>query len=115
MLNITIDRESKEHIYVQLYKQILAKIISGEYPEDYLIPTVDMMVKELGIGKNAVLEAIKCLKEEGYVQKSRYGMLVKINREKGRDKVLEDFQFAVGRARLKAFTKEELIQIIEQS
>ena len=43
----TVDRNSKEKLYVQIYAIFLDKIESGEWPAGGQIPPEDMMRKEV--------------------------------------------------------------------
>jgi len=63
----TIDRGSKEKLYVQMYEIFLEKIISGEWHDGIKIPPEDELCRMYDVSKITVREAIQELVREGYL------------------------------------------------
>jgi DNA-binding GntR family transcriptional regulator len=65
----TVDRGSKEKLYVQIYSIFLGKIESGEWPAGNQIPTEDELCRIYDVSKVTVREAIQELVREGYLKR----------------------------------------------
>ncbi len=63
----TVDRGSKEKLYVQIYSIILEKIEKGEWPRGTQIPPEDELCRIYFVSKATVREAIQELVREGYL------------------------------------------------
>jgi len=67
----TVDRGSKEKLYVQIYSIFLEKIESGEWPAGNQIPTEDELCRIYDVSKVTVREAIQELVREGYLKRQQ--------------------------------------------
>jgi DNA-binding GntR family transcriptional regulator len=67
----TVDRGSKEKLYVQIYSIFLEKIESGEWPAGKQIPTEDELCRIYDVSKVTVREAIQELVREGYLKRQQ--------------------------------------------
>lgn len=67
----TIDRDSKQKLYVQIYSIIKEKIENGEWPSGTQIPTEDELCKTYDVSKVTVREAIQELAREGYLKRQQ--------------------------------------------
>ena len=67
----TVDRGSKEKLYVQIYSILIEKIDSGEWPPGTQIPTEDELCKIHDVSKVTVREAIQELVREGYLKRQQ--------------------------------------------
>ena len=65
----TIDRGSKEKLYVQVYTIFLEKIESGAWPDGTQIPSEDELCRIYDVSKVTVREAIHELVREGYLRR----------------------------------------------
>jgi len=63
----TVDRGSKEKLYVQIYSILIEKIESGEWPPGAQIPTEDELCRTYDVSKVTVREAMQELVREGYL------------------------------------------------
>lgn len=63
----TVDRGSKEKLYVQIYSIFLEKIENGEWPEGTQIPPEGELCRIYDVSKITVREAIQELVREGYL------------------------------------------------
>lgn len=61
----TVDRRSKEKLYVQIYSIILEKIESGAWPAGTQIPPEDELCRIYDVSKATVREAVQELVREG--------------------------------------------------
>lgn len=50
-----------------VYKELKAKIVSGEYPGEYKLPSEPALAKELGVGRITLRAALEKLEENGLV------------------------------------------------
>jgi GntR family transcriptional regulator len=67
----TVDRGSKEKLYVQIYAIILEKIESGEWPSGTRIPPEDELCRIYDVSKVTVREAVNELVREGYLKRQQ--------------------------------------------
>lgn len=67
----TVDRGSREKLYVQIYSIFLEKIESGEWSLDTQIPTEDELCRTYNVSKVTVREAIQELVREGYLKRQQ--------------------------------------------
>lgn len=67
----TVDRGSKEKLYVQIYSILIEKIESGEWSPGTQIPTEDELCKIYDVSKVTVREAIQELVREGYLKRQQ--------------------------------------------
>ena len=67
----TVDRASKEKLYVQIYSIILEKIESGRWPAGTQIPSEDALCRIYDVSKVTVREAIQELVRGGYLRRQQ--------------------------------------------
>jgi len=67
----TVDRGSKEKLYVQIYSIIFEKIESGEWSLGSQIPSEDELCRIYDVSKVTVREAIQELAREGYLKRQQ--------------------------------------------
>jgi GntR family transcriptional regulator len=67
----TVDRGSKEKLYVQIYSIILDKIESGAWPAGTQIPSEDELCRIYDVSKVTVREAVQELVREGYLKRQQ--------------------------------------------
>lgn len=65
----TVDRGSREKLYVQIYSIFLEKIENGEWPAGAQIPPEDELCRIYDVSKVTVREAIQELVREGYLKR----------------------------------------------
>jgi GntR family transcriptional regulator len=66
-LEISLDRNSDETIYRQLYNQIVLNIISGNLEKGDALPSSRIMAGTLGINFHTVNQAYQRLRENGII------------------------------------------------
>jgi GntR family transcriptional regulator len=67
----TVDRGSKEKLYVQIYSIILEKIESGKWPAGTQIPPEDELCRIYDVSKVTVREAVQELVRQGYLTRQQ--------------------------------------------
>jgi len=67
----TVDRGSKEKLYVQVYAIFLKKIESEEWRDGLQIPSEDELCRMYDVSKVTVREAIQELVREGYLKRQQ--------------------------------------------
>src|SRR4030042_635614 len=67
----TVDRGSKEKLYVQVYAIFLKKIEGGEWRDGLQIPSEDELCRIYDVSKVTVREAIHELVREGYLKRQQ--------------------------------------------
>ena len=118
-MQIILNNASMVPIYEQLVGQIKNQILSGELPENELLPSVRALSTTLKISALTVKKAYDKLEEDGFVVtvhgKGTY--VAPTNRslavEARRRAVEEDFTQALDKARAVGMTPDEIRQLLE--
>lgn len=71
MNHFFIDKDNPTPLYYQLQKTIIEKIDNGTYQEDESLPPETIIIKESGLSRTTVRQAIENLVNEGYLEKRR--------------------------------------------
>lgn len=66
-MNIVISNTSDKPIYQQMFEQISAQIIKGELPQDFCLPPIRTVAKELRISVITVKKAWEELERKGFI------------------------------------------------
>jgi 2-aminoadipate transaminase len=66
-MNITIDKNEKHPIYMQIYRQIKCAIYAGDLPAGTLLLPERKLAVKLSVNRSTVLNAYNRLKEEGLI------------------------------------------------
>ena len=67
MMNIIISNTSDKPIYQQVFEQISAQIIKGELEQDFCLPPIRTIAKELRISVITVKKAWEELERKGFI------------------------------------------------
>lgn len=67
--DIKLNKESKEHLYLQLYKKIESLILSGRLLNGEKLPPIRKIATSLDVNNSTVVNAYKLLEEKGLVVK----------------------------------------------
>lgn len=119
-MNIVISNNSEEPIYMQVYGQIAAQILSRELPANFCLPSIRNVAAELNISVITVKNAWEMLEKNNFIYtKSGKGCFVADfndtaiqNKKLGliEEKLIQDLKFyqnlSVG--------KDELIRLIKK-
>ena len=119
MIKIRIIQNSNIPIYKQIYKQIKDDILSGKYEEDYNLPSIRGLAKELRVSVITTVKAYDLLAEEGlirsiegkgyYVNKQDSNMV----KEQYLRKVEEGLNTAIEAAGVAGLSREELHEMLD--
>lgn len=66
-MTVLIDTKSGEPIYNQIYSQIKSQIISGEFKENDMLPSIRGLAKDLRISFITTKHAYEELEKEGFI------------------------------------------------
>lgn len=66
---IKLDKNSTQHLYIQLYNQIKSLIINGEISHHTKLPPIRKLAELLTVNNVTIVNAYKLLEQEGYVYK----------------------------------------------
>ncbi len=64
---ISITNKSSELLYEQIENRIIEKIIKGELEPGYMLPSIRVLAKELGISVITIKKAYEDLENAGYI------------------------------------------------
>lgn len=65
---ITVDHTAKMPVYKQIVSQIKRNITSGDYPDGYLIPSMNNLATDLDISKETVKKSYTLLRDSGLIE-----------------------------------------------
>ena len=71
MMQIEIDFESDEALYIQLRNQIIYGIATRQYQEGDSLPSVRQLAEAIGINMHTVNKAYAVLRQEGLIRLDR--------------------------------------------
>ena len=114
-MDLYIDFNSEEALYIQLCNQIIMGIATSKLREGESLPSVRQMADNIGINMHTVNKAYSILKREGFIKLDRRkGAIISIDMDKLR--VLEgmkrDISVAVARGICNGVAREEAHAII---
>lgn len=117
MIQIEIDFNSDDALYLQLYHQIIMGIASDRFREGDALPSVRQMADSIGINMHTVNKAYTVLKQEGYVRVDRRrGAVIAIDADKIQTlaELKKQLRVILAKGSCKNITKEEIHQLIEE-
>lgn len=68
-MNISLDKESSQPLYIQLFEQLKELIQQGILPEDYKLPTIRELGRDLKVNNSTVVNAYKLLEDHKLIYK----------------------------------------------
>lgn len=68
-MNISLNKESSQPLYIQLFEQLNDLILQGILPEDYKLPTIRELGRDLEVNNITVVNAYKLLEEHKLIYK----------------------------------------------
>ena len=116
-MDLYIDFDSDEAIYVQLCNQIIYGIATDQYHNGDSLPSVRSLADMIGINMHTVNKAYGILRQEGYVKLDRRrGAVISVSADKQMilDKMKEAFAVVVARGICNDVTREEAHSIIDE-
>ena len=116
-MDLYIDFNSEEAIYVQLCNQIIIGIATNKISEGESLPSVRKLADSIGINMHTVNKAYGILKQEGFVQLDRRrGAVICVSTDKVRilEKIKKGLAVPVARGICNGVGREEAHAIIDQ-
>lgn len=116
-IDIDIDFNSEEAIYIQLRNQIIMGIATSSIQEGEALPSVRQLADTIGINMHTVNKAYTVLKQEGFLQLDRRkGAVIAIDIDKLQaltDMKLQ-LQVLLAAGSCKSITKEEVHALVDE-
>ena len=116
-MELIIDFNSDEAIYVQLCNQIIMGIATSALQEGDSLPSVRALADDIGINMHTVNKAYGILKQEGFVKLDRRrGAIVCIDPDKARilNKMKKEMAITVARCICNGVSRQETHELIDE-
>lgn len=116
-MDVIIDFNSEEAIYVQLCNQIIVGIATNKFHDGDSLPSVRQMAENVGINMHTVNKAYSILKREGFLQLDRRrGAIIKVDADKLNvlNNMKKEFGVVVARGICNGVTKNEAHELIDE-
>lgn len=117
MIEIEMDFNSDEALYLQLCNQIIMGIATDRYKDGDLLPSVRQLAECIGINMHTVNKAYTVLKQEGYVRVDRRrGAVIAVDADKMNTlaDIKKDLRVILARGSCKNVSKEEILKLIDE-
>ncbi|MCD7982338.1 MAG: GntR family transcriptional regulator [Clostridiales bacterium] len=115
-MQIQIDFESEEALYIQLRDQIIYGIATRQFREGDSLPSVRQLAETIGINMHTVNKAYAVLREEGLLRLGRRtGAVIAIDLDKlkAMEEMRDHLRLIIARGYCKGITREELHEIVD--
>ena len=112
----TIDFNSNEAIYMQLYNQIILCIANDQIKEGDSLPSVRQMADTIGINMHTVNKAYTQLRQDGYIKLDRrHGAIISLDVDKleAVNTLSDELRVSIARAMCKNVSPEEIHAIVD--
>lgn len=115
-MKLIVSNRSGVPIYEQIKEQIKAAIFSGELQEDYLLPSMRQLARDLKISVITTTRAYSDLEQEGFIVNVQgKGCYVlprnkELARENAMHKMEDALSIAIAAAKTEGIAKEEVIE-----
>ncbi len=116
-MEIQIDFDSDEALYIQLRNQIIYGIATHQYREGDSLPSVRSLAETIGINMHTVNKAYAVLRQEGLLRLGRRTgavIAVDIDKLKAMDEMKEHLRLAIARGFCKGVSREEAHQLVDE-
>ncbi|MCC8151169.1 MAG: GntR family transcriptional regulator [Lachnospiraceae bacterium] len=116
-MEIQIDFDSDEALYIQLRNQIIYGIATRQYQEGDSLPSVRSLADTIGINMHTVNKAYSVLRQEGLLRLGRRTgavIAIDIDKLKAMDEMKEHLRLAIARGFCKGVTREEAHQLVDE-
>lgn len=115
-MQIEIDFESDEALYIQLRNQIIYGIATRQYQEGDSLPSVRQLAETIGINMHTVNKAYAVLRQEGLLRLDRRTgavIAVNIDKLKAMEEMQEELRLAIARGFCKGISRNEVHQLVD--
>lgn len=116
-MELYIDFNSDEAIYIQLCNQIIVGIAADKIKEGDSLPSVRQLADDVGINMHTVNKAYSILRQEGFVKLDRRrGAVICINVDRMRQisQMKKDLSIVVARAICNGVDREDAHNLIDE-
>ncbi len=115
-LEISLDRNSDETIYRQLYNQIVLNIISGNLEKGDTLPSSRIMAGTLGINFHTVNQAYQRLRENGIIVIGKNKKYIIADRQHpgSESKLIEKETEIVNEALAMGYSENDIIETVKK-
>ena len=116
-MDLFIDFESDDAIYVQLCNQIIMGIATNRIQNGDSLPSVRQLAEMIDINMHTVNKAYSILKNEGYITLDRRrGAIVSVDANKAAilERMRKEIEVAVARGICNGVTREETHALIDE-
>ncbi len=117
MMNIEIDFESDDALYIQIRDQIIYGIATRQYQEGDSLPSVRELAEAVGINMHTVNKAYDVLRQEGLLRLGRRTgavIAVSIDKLKAIDEMRDQLRVILARGFCKGISREEVCELIDE-
>ena len=117
IMDIEIDFNSDEAIYVQLMNQIIMGIATSRLQEGDPLPSVRQLADTIGINMHTVNKAYSLLRQEGFVTiDRRRGAIIAIDVDKMKalEEMKQNLMVALARGYCKNISRAEVHDLIDE-
>ncbi|MDE5865770.1 MAG: GntR family transcriptional regulator [Lachnospiraceae bacterium] len=117
IVEIEIDFNSDEALYLQLKNQIVMGIAASRFREGDTLPSVRQLADRIGINMHTVNKAYSILKQEGFVKVDRRKgavIAIDINKMHALEEMRRAMQVILARAYCKNISREEVHALIDE-
>ncbi|NLG03566.1 MAG: GntR family transcriptional regulator [Clostridia bacterium] len=116
-MEMEIDFNSEEALYMQLRNQIILCVATSRLQEGDTLPSVRQLADEIGINMHTVNKAYSVLRQEGIVKVDRRrGAIIAIDIDKltAMEEMKRDLKILLAKASLKNISREEVHEMIDE-
>ncbi len=117
IIEVQIDFNSDEAIYMQLRNQIILGVATSRIQEGDLLPSVRQLADDIGINMHTVNKAYSVLRQEGIVKVDRrHGAMIAIDIDKlkAMEEMKHDLLIVLAKGCLKNISRDEVHELIEE-
>ena len=117
IIEVQIDFNSDEAIYMQLRNQIILGVATSRIQEGDLLPSVRQLADDIGINMHTVNKAYTVLKQEGIVKVDRrHGAMIAIDIDKLKaiEEMKHDLLIVLAKGCLKNVSRDEVHDLIDE-
>ena len=117
IIQINIDFNSDEALYIQLCNEIIRGIALEQIHEGDALPSVRQLADVIGINMHTVNKAYTVLKQEGFIKLDRRrGAVISLDVDKYQaiQELRENLNVVLTRALCKNVTREETHQLVDE-
>lgn len=116
-MQVEIDFNSDEALYIQLRNQIILSIAMEELQEGDTLPSVRALAENIGINMHTVNKAYAVLRQEGFLKLDRRkGAVISLDLDKLRamEEIYEELRVILARAVCKDISRQEIHQLVDR-